>query len=585
MADELQASEADLERDADPRVRRLLADVRTGRLSRRQVLSLGLRAGLASPAILGLMAAAPDVAAGPVPASPGRFVRAQGDGDTLTVLISGSTSDLDPQYSYDSISSMLFLGAYEMLIQYKESTTDQYEAMLAESWESNADGSSYTFKIAPNTLFHDGDPCDAAAVKASFERFLLMDSGPVNVISRFVQDPEQMVVVDPTTIRFDLGQPQPLFLAAMASEYGPFVVNTKYVEENKTDEDPWAHEWYLGNMVGTGPYQQKEVLPDERYVLTLFDDFHGGWTGSEFSEIVVRVVPENGTRRQLLEQGEADATTFNMTPDDVEALQSNPEVQVLTYPSTNAAWVIMNVPRLLTVDVRKGFSYAFPYDDVVNGAYKGLLKRTGPLPTTVRGYDPNVFLYPTDLTKAKELIISGGFKEGDSFEYMFAGGDEVERTVAQLFQAKVAEMGFELTLTEIERGQYNDLIYGDSPAEERPHFLGGWGWWPDYNDPWNQFAPNFLESATGGGGSNGGYWINQRFEEIMAEAEHYTDENRLVELMKEAQNILTEQDPPAIYYGEVAWYTILGKDIQGFYANPLYLGSYPFYKMSRATSS
>jgi hypothetical protein len=71
----------------------------------------------------------------------------------------------------------------------------------------------------------------------------------------------------------------------------------------------------------------------------------------------------------------------------------------------------------------------------------------------------------------------------------------------------------------------------------------------------------------------------------MTEAEHYTDENRLVELMKEAQNILTEQDPPAIYYGELTWYTILGKDIQGFYANPLYLGSYPFYKMSRAASS
>ena len=32
----------------------------------------------------------------------------------------------------------------------------------------------------------------------------------------------------------------------------------------------------------------------------------------------------------------------------------------------------------------------------------------------------------------------------------------------------------------------------------------------------------------------------------MAEAEHYTDEDQLVALMKEAQNILTEQDPPAI---------------------------------------
>jgi peptide/nickel transport system substrate-binding protein len=70
----------------------------------------------------------------------------------------------------------------------------------------------------------------------------------------------------------------------------------------------------------------------------------------------------------------------------------------------------------------------------------------------------------------------------------------------------------------------------------------------------------------------------------MGEAEHYTDEARLDELMKEAQNILTEQDPPVIYYGQVIRYTVLGKDIQGFVPNPLYLDSFNFYGMSRGTA-
>jgi peptide/nickel transport system substrate-binding protein len=145
-------------------------------------------------------------------------------------------------------------------------------------------------------------------------------------------------------------------------------------------------------------------------------------------------------------------------------------------------------------------------------------------------------------------------------------------------------MGFNLEISEMERGSYIDMMYGSSPAEERPHFMGGWGWWPDYNDPWNQLYPNFTKAATGGGGSNGGYYVNDRFEEIMAEAEHYTDEARLLELMKEAQNILTEQDPPVIYYGQLLWYTVMQKDIQGFIGNPLYLSAYPFYRMSRATA-
>jgi hypothetical protein len=54
--------------------------------------------------------------------------------------------------------------------------------------------------------------------------------------------------------------------------------------------------------------------------------------------------------------------------------------------------------------------------------------------------------------------------------------------------------------------------------------------------------------------------------------------------MKEAQNILTEQDPPAIFYGQRADFTILGADIQGFVANPLYFFAYNAYGMSRASS-
>ena len=70
----------------------------------------------------------------------------------------------------------------------------------------------------------------------------------------------------------------------------------------------------------------------------------------------------------------------------------------------------------------------------------------------------------------------------------------------------------------------------------------------------------------------------------MAEAEHFESEEQLDELMKEAQNILTEQDPPAIYYGQVVRFTVLGEDIQGFVPNPLYLDSFNVYGMSRASS-
>jgi len=555
---------------------RIFTDGETA-LSRRQVFSLGLRLGLATPVIVQLMAAAPESrAAQDDSASP---TTAQSSG-TFTVLATGAIASLDPHVAYDNQASMLFLGAYEMLLRLKEDSTSEFSPMLAQSWESNADQTSFTFHLAPNALFHDGTPCDAQAVKDSFARFLAMGQGPVNVIARFVSDPNQMQVVDPGTIQFTFDRPEPLFLAAMASEYGPLVLNARLVEEYKTEDDPFASEGFSQNMAGTGPYRMTENEPNSYIALERFEDYHGGWEGTHFDSVIMRIVEEEATRRQLLESGEADAAAFSLTPEDVTALQQDPALQVLIYDSTAVGWTHMNAPRLKTPEARQGFSYAFPYDAVMNNVYAGLLKRSGPIPSTVRGYDPNVFIYPTDLDKAKTLILGAGFNEGDSFDYVYPAGEQSEATVAQLFQANVAQMGFTLDVTEVDRATHGDYLYGSAPAEERPDFIAAQRWWPDYNDPWNMLAPNFSKSMIGNGG-NASAWVNERFEAIMAEAEHFTDETQLDELMREAQNILTEQDPPAIYYGQLRWYTVLRADIQGFTPNPLYLSSYPFYEMSR----
>jgi peptide/nickel transport system substrate-binding protein len=570
------------------RVDRLFALARAGRLSRRQLLETGLRLGLASPVILSLIEAAPR-SVGAAPGNSLSVVTAprtaqEGSSGTLQVLLTAGTEDIDPHYSYSTLSSTVALMVYEMLLILKGDSADEFEPMLAESWEASEDQSTYAFKLFPDVMFQDGTPANAQAVKDSYTRWIELEGSPVNVITRFCDSPDKMEVVDETTLRFNLGSPQPLFLAAMASAYGPSVISPTAIAENATKEDPYAHEWAKASAVGSGPYTLESNSLNEGLVLKKFDGYHRGWEGNHFDQIIFRVVPEDGTRRQLLERGEADAAAFNLTFEAVEAMRSNPDLQVVEYPTTAVSWVIMNAPRLLTKEVRQGLSYAFPYDDVINEVFKGLMKRSGPIADSVRGYDPDVFLYQTDLDKAKELILAGGFKEGDVFEYMVDSTLESEQVIAQLFQANLQQMGFDLELVSVDYATLEATVFGDAPPEERPHMIAGWGWWPDYNDPWNQLWPNFTEANVGGGGSNGGAWVNPRFEEIMAEAEHFESEEQLDELMKEAQNILTEQDPPAIYYGQRVDFTILGADIQGFVPNPLYIEAFNAYEMSRASS-
>ncbi len=127
--------------------------------------------------------------------------------------------------------------------------------------------------------------------------------------------------------------------------------------------------------------------------------------------------------------------------------------------------------RLADVDVRTGFCYAFPYNDVRQGVYKGLLdKAGGPLTPTTAGYDKNIFIYDTDLNKAKELI-SKKFNAGEKFSWMLSSGSDVTTQIAQLMQANLQKIGFDLDIRQVERATETDLAYGDSPPRSASGLL------------------------------------------------------------------------------------------------------------------
>jgi peptide/nickel transport system substrate-binding protein len=224
----------------------------------------------------------------------------QSDDREFRIAFYGGIPDQDPQSAYDSLASSLFLATYEMLIRLDGESTFEYQPMLAQEWESNEELTEYTFVIPDNAMFHDGTVCDAEAVKRSFVRFHQMGRGPVSVINRFIDDPEEQIeAVDEVTVRFIMNKPEPLFLPAMASSYGPFVVSPTAWEENATDDDPYAHNYFSQNMIGTGPYMVTEAEPQERFILDRFEDYHS--EAPFFDRITARVVPEDPTRRSLVE--------------------------------------------------------------------------------------------------------------------------------------------------------------------------------------------------------------------------------------------------------------------------------------------
>src|SRR6478736_2419516 len=142
---------------------------------------------------------------------------AQTTANTLVIATNRTPTDLDPHSAYDAGSRIVLQGLFETLIGVQPGTTDQYQPLLAESWESNANHTVWTFRLRDGLAFQDGAPCDAAAVQASFGRLLAMGFGPSTVIGRFITDAAQITTPDAKTVTFNLDSPALLFEAAIAS--------------------------------------------------------------------------------------------------------------------------------------------------------------------------------------------------------------------------------------------------------------------------------------------------------------------------------------------------------------------------------
>ncbi|HUG16002.1 MAG TPA: ABC transporter substrate-binding protein [Thermomicrobiales bacterium] len=588
----------------DGRFLDLVLGARTGALTRRQVLQRGLALGLSTPVIMGLLAAcggeedAPTATTvAPAEATPTRVQvgvatatpavdatatspaasRNESDNKIFTMAFTGGVPDVDPQSAYDNQASSMFLATYEMLLRLKGESTFEYEPMLAYEWESNDELTEFTFRIREGITFHDGTACDAQAIVDSLTRFHEMGRGPVDVIVRFVPDPGQMEAVDATTVKFTLTKPEPLFLAAMASEYGPLIVSPAAMEANKTDADPYAHEWFAQNMVGTGPYIATEIEAQERFVMDRFEGYQHG-PHHFFDRVIARVVPEDVTRRQLIETGDVDGLAVLPT-DDLIQLRSNPQVQVVEYETTQCSWINLNYVRL-TRDAREGLCWAFPYDAVIDQVLQGFAKKQGPIADTVVGFDPSVPLFDTDLEKAAELLEAGGVNPGDELEYLFADGDAPQESWAQLLQANLAEIGHNLVLQKVDRSHWVDLAYGDTPPEERPHMMSS-GWWPDYNDSYNQLYPTFHPDSAGSAGSNLMFYGNQEFGDLLDQARDAETEDELIELTGRMLQIMMWDDPAAVFFAQRTRAQVLRSDIRGFKPNGIYIASWNFHEMWR----
>ena len=430
--------------------------------------------------------------------------RRQDATSTLTLVTPRAPSDLDPHSVYDSGSGVLMNAAFEGLLRLRPGAPDEYEPVLAESWESDAAGRRWIFRLREGVQFQDGTQLDAAAAQASFARLFALRLAPVSVLGRFIEGASQITAPDARTLVFDLGTPQPLFLEALAGCYGTAIVNVAALRAHEVAGD-WGHTWAESHTdgLGTGPYRITTLDTESGVVMDRHAGYWRGWTGNHFDRVIVRNVPEPETRRSLIERGEADiAVALPLAA--IRDLEAHPDIVVDRSYGLTVRYLAMAIAGPLAApEARQALCWAFPYDEVITGIYESYAKRAvGPVAELCHGFNPETFRYHTDLEQARALLQTAGVPAGTTLTMALPPGNPEGPTTAELFRTNLEAIGLQLDATPIDFATYVGIFAGDTPIEERPNLLPAF-WSPDYNDAWNQLWPQVSCDAwqSGNGGT------------------------------------------------------------------------------------
>jgi len=126
-------------------------------------------------------------------------------------------------YDCYSNSSFAFLHPiaphYSTLLKFDPATYPQIIGDLAQSWTVSGDRMTYTFKLRPDVLFHDGSLLTSADVKASYERLIHPPPGVVSVRRVDYGAISRIDTPDALTVVFHLQWPDAAMLANFASPW------------------------------------------------------------------------------------------------------------------------------------------------------------------------------------------------------------------------------------------------------------------------------------------------------------------------------------------------------------------------------
>ena len=499
--------------------------------------------------------------------------QAQAEKTLVIAIAADPAGGLDPEAVLNNTCGFIMATIYDSLVKYKPGTVD-VEPGLAKSYESSADGLTWTFHLREGVKFHDGTPFNAPNYVKTLKRLLdkqdpdsIFNTGPVE---SFIEDTYDEVAsytaLDDNTVQFKLKQPAGPFLNNLAMVWNG-VVSPAAVSKFKKD--------FRQHPVGTGPFIFKEWRPNDQVVLDANPNYWGG--KPKVDHIIFKVIPDAQAALLAIKRGDIHILA-DVGVQTVPAVKSDPNLVVVTQPGLTVSGIGLTVDNKYFADkrVRQALNYAVDKETLDKTLYQGLaIGLTSPLPTSQWGWDKNLKGYPYDPEKAKKLLAEAGYPNGFETELLSysspRGYNPAGAELAVAIQGYLAKVGVKANIRKQEMGAFLAEIRS---GKYQNMFTVGWS--GDNGDPDNFLWDLFASPAMPVGDTS--HYKNPEVDKLLLEGRQISDHAKRVAIYEKAQKLILD-DAPWIFVNQTLQVRVTRKEVNGYELNPTQM----FFEMQKVS--
>ncbi len=396
------------------------------------------------------------------PMAPGAaLAQPSGEGGTLRVAVSALPPSLGDPYQGNGPPGSLFWSAVFDGLTGWDAEWNLVPA-LATGWEM-ATPTRWVLTLREGVTFHNGEPFDAAAVKANFD-WLLSEAGQATVIGAEISGITRVEIVDPMTVAILTETPDVILPRRLAAV---MIVAPK----------AWAELGPAGFArapAGTGSFRLVRFGPATADLVA----FAESWRPPQMAALSFAENSDAAARLQALLAGQVDLA--RVAPDDLPLVEGRGfQVHVAQLPQVSSlAFRTVDNPEspLKDVRVRQALNHAVDRRTIAQALLGGLVEPAsqGSAAMTA-GHDPALEPYTFDPNRARALLTSAGYPDGFRMQALVVTG--AAPADALVYQRVAEDLGRIGVQVELRSTVFPDLI--------RRYFSGEWGDLDAFGLSWN----------------------------------------------------------------------------------------------------